>query len=161
MSAQPRIRRALPADAAVIAEVLRLAFLEFEPQYTPEAFAATTPDESLVRQRMDEGPAWVASCKEQVAGTASAVLEGQKGLYVRGVAVVPSLRGLGIAGLLMGHIESFARQQGCRRLFLTTTPFLTGAIRLYQRLGFVTNPSGAADLFGTPLLKMEKELDFS
>jgi putative acetyltransferase len=159
MRPSARIRRAVPADAADIASVLRQSFLEFEALYTPKGFAATTPDPEQVGSRMEEGPAWIALCEDRTAGTASAVPEGEKGLYVRGVAVVPSMRGRGIAEALMNEVESFARQNGCARMFLTTTPFLTSAIRVYERFGFTRVPNSAADLFGTPLIKMEKNLD--
>jgi GNAT superfamily N-acetyltransferase len=159
MRPSARIRRAVPADAADIASVLRQSFLEFEALYTPKGFAATTPDPEQVGSRMEEGPAWIALCEARIAGTASAVPEGEKGLYVRGVAVVPSMRGRGIAEALMNEVESFARQNGCARMFLTTTPFLTSAIRVYEHFGFTRVPNSAADLFGTPLIKMEKNLD--
>lgn len=159
MQPSARIRRAVPADAADIATVLRQSFLEFEALYTPKGFAATTPDQEQVGSRMEEGPAWIALCEDRTAGTASAVPKGEKGLYVRGVAVVPSMRGRGIAEALMNEVENFARQNGCARMFLTTTPFLTSAIRLYERFGFKRVPNGAADLFGTPLIKMQKTLD--
>lgn len=159
MRPSARIRRAVPADAADIATVLRQSFLEFEALYTPKGFAATTPDPEQVGSRMEEGPAWIALCEDRTAGTASAVPEGEKGLYVPGVAVVPSMRGRGIAEALMNEVESFARQNGCARMFLTTTPFLTSAIRLYERFGFTRVRNGAGDLFGTPLIKMEKNLD--
>ena len=159
MQLSARTRRALPADAADIADVLRQSFKEFEPLYTRQGFTATTPDRQQVGSRLQEGPAWIALCDERTAGTAAAVLKDEKGLYVRGVAVVPSMRGRGIAELLMNEVESFARQNGCARMFLTTTPFLTSAIRLYERFGFTRVPDGTADLFGTPLIKMEKNLD--
>ena len=84
------IRRAGAEDAAAIADVLRLAFAEFEPLYTPKAFAATTPDAPQVLQRIDEGPVWIASVADGIVGTASAVPEEMKALYVRGVAVAPN-----------------------------------------------------------------------
>ncbi len=158
VSLDARLRLASPADAAHIAEVLRESFLEFKELYTPQGFAATTPDAQEIRHRLDEGPAWVALCKDRIVGTTSAVLQGENSLYVRGVAVVPGARGLGIAESMMNQVESFARQHQCARLFLTTTPFLASAIRLYQRLGFMMIPDTKADLFGTPLLKMEKAL---
>jgi len=37
----PLIRRAIPPDASAVSELLRRAFHEFEPLYTPEAFVAT------------------------------------------------------------------------------------------------------------------------
>jgi ribosomal protein S18 acetylase RimI-like enzyme len=159
MQPSVRIRRAAPTDATDIADVLRQSFLEFEPLYTPKGFAATTPDQEQVGSRIEEGPACIALWEDRTAGTASAVLKGEKSLYVRGVAVVPSMRGLGIAEALMKEVESYARESGCARMFLTTTPFLTSAIRLYERFGFTRVPNGTADLFGTSLIKMEKNLD--
>jgi GNAT superfamily N-acetyltransferase len=156
MQSSTRIRRARPADAAAIAEVLKQAFAEFEAWYTPQGFAATTPDGHQIARRLEEGPGWVALCDEQIVGTASAILDSDQGLYVRGVAVTPSLRGKGLARLLMNEVEGFAKQNACSRMFLTTTPFLDSAIRLYERLGFIRD--GADDLFGTPLIRMEKRL---
>jgi len=155
MGCSLRIRRADITDSAAIADVLRRAFLEFESLYTPQGFAATTPDEFQIRPRIEEGPAWVALWQDEIAGTAAAVLQGEKGLYVRGVAVLPSARGCGIAEAMMQEVERFARNEGCSRMFLTTTPFLDSAIRLYERIGF--RCTGHADLFGTPLLKMAKD----
>lgn len=57
MQSDPRIRRAVPADAAEIASLLRQSFVEFESLYTPKGFAATTPNQEQVWRRMDEGPA--------------------------------------------------------------------------------------------------------
>ena len=155
---EARIRRATPADAADIAEVLRQSFVEFEPWYTPKGFAATTPDEHAVKRRMDEGPIWVALWGDSIVGTAAAVFNGEKGLHVRGIAVIPSARGRGLAESLLNELQTFARSSGYQRLSLTTTPFLSSAIRLYERFGFLRVPDGADDLFGTPLLTMAKDL---
>jgi len=48
------------------------------------------------------------------------------------------------------------RERGCKRLYLSTTPFLHSAIRLYERCGFRRTDEGPHDLFGTPLFTMEK-----
>jgi len=153
------IRRADPPDASEVAAVLRQSFLEYQDQYTPEGFAATTPDEQQVRSRMAEGSAWVALLSNAIVGTASAVKKDDDVLYVRGMAVLPSARGRGIGELLLREIEAFALRNNCTRLFLTTTPFLTGAIRLYERFGFQRTPDGPNDLFGTPLFSMAKALN--
>lgn len=153
-----RIRQAVGADAPAIAEVLHQSFVEFEALYTAAGFAATVLDAQQVSQRIDEGPVWVALWNDQIAGTASAVRQTEDSLYVRGIAVVPSARGRGLAESLLREVEDFARSSRCRRLFLTTTPFLSGAIRLYERFGFTLVPDGTADLFGTPLLTMTKPI---
>src|SRR5882672_6169760 len=64
-AASVRIRRAELQDASDIASVLRQSFLEYEDQYTPEGFAATTPGEQQVRSRMEEGPVWIALLSKQ------------------------------------------------------------------------------------------------
>jgi GNAT superfamily N-acetyltransferase len=153
------IRRADAQDASEVAGVLRQSFLEYQDQYTPEGFAATTPGEQQVRSRMAEGPAWVALLSNAIVGTASVVEKGEGGLCVRGMAVLPSARGRGVGELLLREIEAFALRNSCTRLLLSTTPFLAGAIRLYERFGFKRTPGGPNDLFGTPLFSMAKALN--
>ena len=43
-------------------------------------------------------------------------------------------------------------------MFLSTTPFLESAIRLYEKFGFQRTSDGPLDLFGTPLFTMQKSL---
>jgi GNAT superfamily N-acetyltransferase len=153
------IRRAEPQDAAEVARVLRQSFLEYQDEYTPEGFAATTPDEQQVRVRMGQGPTWVALLNDAIVGTASVVEKGKGGLYVRGMAVLPLARGRGVGELLLREIEAFALRNNCIRLLLSTTPFLTCAIRLYERFGFQRTPDGPNELFGTPLFSMARALN--
>jgi len=129
----------------------------FKPVYTPGAFAATTPSAEAIAARFGEGPLWVAELNGAIVGTASAVAAGA-GLYVRSVAVTPAARGQGVGQALMAAVEAYAVAQGCERMFLSTTPVLTGAIRLYERLGFARSDEGPGDLHGTPLFTMVKKL---
>ncbi len=117
----------------------------------------TVAGEQSVLARMREGPTLVALYEGRPAGTASVVLR-DTGVYIRGLAVLPQDRGLGIGHLLLNEIESFAMARKARRLFLSTTPFLTNAISLYQKFGFRRTKDGPPDLFGTPLFTMEKAL---
>jgi GNAT superfamily N-acetyltransferase len=75
------------------------------------------------------------------------------------MAVLPAARGQRIGALLLSHIEEFAAANAHKRLFLSTTPFLTQAIRLYERFGFRRSDEGPHDLFGTLLFTMTKTLD--
>jgi len=72
--------------------------------------------------------------------------------------VVPAGRGQTIGATLLDTIETYARAERCKRLTLCTTPFLTAAIRLYERFGFRFVAEGPGDLFGTALLNMAKPL---
>jgi N-acetylglutamate synthase-like GNAT family acetyltransferase len=134
------------------------AFLEYESLYTPAGFAATTPDAEQIQRRLTEGPIWIALREGVIVGTVSAVIRGDS-LYVRGMAVLPAARGHGAGEILMNQIEQLAIANNCRRLYLSTTPFLNRAISLYERLGFHRTDEGPHDLGGTPLLTMERMLE--
>jgi putative acetyltransferase len=149
------IRPATPADAAAIASVLADAFTEFQDLYTPEGYRATTPASHEVEQRLADGPIWVAECGGQVAGTVSAVVK-PDGVHVRGMAVGRSARGIGIGRLLLNQVHEFAAEQERSHLYLSTTPFLSSAIQLYQRAGFIPTSAPPYELHGTPLFTMEK-----
>jgi N-acetylglutamate synthase-like GNAT family acetyltransferase len=150
------VREAVRADASAISALLREAFNEFEALYTPEALASTVPPESGILARMEEGPVWVAERGQSLVGTVAA-LRAPDCILVRGMAVHPSARGLGIGHALLERTERFAREVAVQRLSLYTTPFLKQAIRLYQAAGFQF--TGEADSpHGTELLRMVKEL---
>ena len=149
------VRRAGNADAAAIALLLREAFADFEPAYTSAGFAATTPGPTVIERRLAEGPVWVAELEDRIIGTISAVA-GAEGVYVRGMAIAPSARRRGVGRMLLEAAEHFAQAGGAMRIYLSTTPFLSAAIRLYEVAGFVRSSAPPHDLFGTPLFTMEK-----
>ena len=153
-----QIRLALREDIEAIEAVLRASFAEFEPLYTPAAFQATTPTVEQIRARWHEGPVWVAVQTNAILGTVAAVSKAT-GLYVRSMAVQPASRGQRIARGLLQEIERFALEHDHKRLFLSTTPFLYDAIRLYEQYGFQRTDDGPRDLFGTPLFTMAKALN--
>ena len=152
-----QVRLALADDADDVAEVLRKAFEPHRPKYTSAAFAATTPAPDVVRERLLEGPVWVAARAGAILGTVSVVARGSA-LYLRSMAVVPTARGLGIGHALLRKAEAHARSNGHASLVLSTTPFLDDAIRLYERAGFKRTGEGPHDLCGTPLVTMRKAL---
>jgi putative acetyltransferase len=152
-----RIREASKGDCEDVATLLRHAFASYEPLYTAGGFAATTPDATGVAARLHDGPVWLAIHDGAIVGTAGAVCQSGQ-CYVRGVAVLPKWRGCGIASSLMATVEHFALQNKACRMFLTTTPFLEDAIRLYARLGFERSERSPLDLYGTPLIGMTKSL---
>lgn len=101
------------------------------------------------------GPVWIAIQGSTVVGTVSGFLDGD-GFYIRSMAVLPAGRGHGVGRRLMEHAQAFATTHGCGRIYLSTTPFLSQAIRLYESFGF--RQCGTANLHGTPLLTLEKAL---
>lgn len=151
------MRLAEAEDAEAIASVLLRAFQEFEFRYTPGGFSATTPKSPQILIRLQEGPVWVALVENSVAATVSVVHIGAS-LYVRGMAVLPAARGRGLGYVMLKRAQDFAIEHHCERMFLSTTPFLDRAIRLYEDFGFRRSDEGPQDLFGTLLFTMEKIL---
>lgn len=150
------VRRARPSEAQAIHELLLAAFASFRPLYTPGCFDATTLDAARVAKRMTEGPVFVAEIDGRLVGTVGVKLDA-RGAYVRGMGVHPDARGKGVGRALLEATEAWGREQGASCLWLSTTPFLTGSIALYESFGF--RPAvGPADLFGTPLRSFEKSL---
>jgi N-acetylglutamate synthase-like GNAT family acetyltransferase len=156
-SSAPRIRRAIPSDASAVSALLRRAFQEFEPLYTPEAFVATVQPESGILKRSEEGPLWVAENDDGVIGTVAAVCSADS-VMVRGMAVDPRARGQQIGRALLRITEDFACEQGYERMSLYTTAFLLRAIRLYQCSGFEFTGEKTTP-HGTELLRMVRVLD--
>lgn len=97
----------------------------------------------------------MGSSGDEVLGTVSAVSR-PAGTYVRSMAVRPAAQGAGLGSRLLLAAFDFAAASLSPMLTLTSTPFLTGAIRLYERHGF--RRAGSADLHGTPLIPMMRPL---
>jgi GNAT superfamily N-acetyltransferase len=152
-----KIRLAASSDASAVANLIFQSFLEYKSSYTDEAFAATCPSSIEVENRMSEGPIWIAIEDETVVGTVSGVPVGSA-LLVRSLAVLPSERGQGTGELLLDQVENYAYENGYMRLVLSTTPFLTHAIRLYEQCGFQRSSEGPNHRFGTPIFTMVKDL---
>jgi GNAT superfamily N-acetyltransferase len=154
-----QIRIASPDESEKIALLLHEAFAEFESLYTPEAFAATTPNSEKIRERFDEGTIWVVLKDEKIVGTIFVVEEGER-LYIRSMAVLPSAQGWGVGRKLLETVEKFGIEKGFKSLFLYTTPYSSSAIWLYEQNGFERGKDSSADeFFGTPGFAMEKKLN--
>ena len=154
---QISIRLATNAELYQVSVLLHDSFIEYRSLYTEEAFLATTPDADQLAIRREEGPLWIAELGGAIVGTVSVVSRGED-LYIRGMGVLPTARGNGWGDLLLQQVEDFGSGQKCKRLVLSTTPFLFRAIRLYERFGFHRTDEGPHDLFGTLLFTMVKDL---
>ncbi len=160
MESLVEIRLASTEDSEAISAVLQNAFATFQFVYTPEAFAFTTPAAEVIRKRFDEkGAIWVAVKGKEIVGTVSVIPVNGR-LYIRSMAVSPTTQGGGIGHKLLQTIDSYAFENGFKKIFLYTTDFLAEAIRLYERNGFEKiRDCGPEDFFGTPGLEMEKKLN--
>lgn len=82
--------------------------------------------------RWDAGPRWAEG-----ASPGDAVM--------RMLAVAPAARRGGIGRALTLECLRRARESGCRRLLLNTTPAMVAAQRLYEDLGFHRDPAGDSE----------------
>ncbi|MFN2439816.1 MAG: GNAT family N-acetyltransferase [Chitinophagaceae bacterium] len=151
------IRNAEKDDAVKIAELLDLSFLNYKHLYTIKGYQATTPGPETILKRIGEGMCWVYESKSDIAGTLSSKLT-SKGLYLYGMAVHPGYRNQKIGWSLLKEAELFAIKKDIGNMYLSTTPFLYKAIKLYEQFGFLKTQEPPFDLYGTPLFTMEKTL---
>ena len=153
------VRRAEPREAKAVAALILEAFSPFRDDYTPDAFAYTTPPVEIVRGRFSEGPILSAFKNGEMVGTVSGLPEPDR-FYIRSMAVKPNAQRLGIGQRLLEALEGLAREAGYKKLYLYTTFVLPGARRLYERNGFYvlreTTPEEWCSMGG---LEMEKLLD--
>jgi len=150
-----KIRRAQLSDAAAVVSLLHEAFAGYRPLYTEKGFAATTPLQNEIEERIHKKAVWLVLSDERIVGTVSIFPRGDE-LFVRSMAVSPSAQRGGIGKILMEHVKEMAFSSGCSSITLNTTTFLLPAIRLYERFGF--KREGIGDLHGTALIKMTKDL---
>ena len=156
---QLEIRLAGPGDSELVADLIHEAFAPFESGYTPGAFEYTTPNADAIRQRLDEGPIWIAEADGEAVGTVSGMPDAGR-FYIRSMAIKPSVQRGGIGQRLLDALERYARENEFEKLYLYTTFVLPGAKRLYEKNGFYvvreTAPEEWHDMGG---LEMEKDLN--
>jgi ribosomal protein S18 acetylase RimI-like enzyme len=132
--------RALTADDWPLWRQVRLAALA----EAPDAFKARLEDwhrggEQRWRSRLEASDTYnvVALLDGQPVGMASGV-RGEHGVSeLRSVWVSPQARGRGVGDLLIGAVETWARELGATALKLAVIPGNERAITLYERSGFV------------------------
>jgi GNAT superfamily N-acetyltransferase len=156
-----KIRIADNHDAGGILACLAAAFEPYRTSYTPEAFLDTVLTPATIARRFSEMAVFVAiGDVDGVLGTiACSPVDSGEG-HLRGMAVLPSLQGTGVAAQLLGRAESYFQEKNCTRISLDTTAPLQRAIRFYERAGY--RPSGRVqDFFGMPLFEYVKPLSSS
>lgn len=132
--------RALTADDWPLWRQVRLAALA----EAPDAFKARLEDwhrggEQRWRSRLEASGTYnvVALLDGQPVGMASGI-RGDDGVSeLRSVWVSPRARGRGVGDLLIGAVETWARELGATALKLAVIPGNERAIALYERSGFV------------------------
>ena len=152
------IRKAKSEDSPGILACLREALEEFRERYTPEAFLDTVLTPKALERRLETMSVFVAvnSC-EQVVGTIAASVASLEEGHLRGMAVLPAMRGTGIAAQLLQQAEAELGQFGCVRVTLDTTEPLLRAMRFYEKHGY-RRSGKTKDFLGMLLIEYQKTL---
>ena len=152
------IRKAKEEDAPGILACLREAFEEFRSQYTPEAFLDTVLTAESLLGRLEKMSVFVAvNSGDQIVGTIACNVLGSGEGRLRGMAVLPSARGSGVAAQLLSQAETELRLYGCARVMLDTTEPLLRAMHFYEKSGY-RRSRRISNFFGMPLIEYQKTL---
>ena len=154
-----KVREALEADVPAVLACLKEAFEPYRKKYSAEAFLDTVLTAQTLKHRMRRMAVFVAvlEADDSIIGTVACNLVSPEEGHLRGMAVLASYQGAGIAQRLLERAEAELRARKCVRITLDTTEPLQRAIRFYERNGY--QPSGrVTDFFGMPLFEYVKTL---
>jgi GNAT superfamily N-acetyltransferase len=140
------------------------AFGRLNRAWIERLFAIEPADEEVLRDPVGQviapgGQIFFARLDGEIVGTAAAVVHTAGTLELAKMAVDPACQGRGIGFQLGQAVIDYARATGARELMLLTNSRLAGAIRLYERLGFLQRPLppgtgyARADVYMTMLLQ--------
>ena len=152
-----KIRPANEEDLSGILKCLAEAFEPYRRQYTAEGFADTVLDQDSLKARMKAMQVLVAVANRKVIGTISgAKRDGGVG-HLRGMAILPSFKGTGLAARLLDTIEIHLTKSGCTRVTLNTTEPLLAAMKFYEKHGYCRS-GRVSDFFGMRLIEYAKQI---
>ena len=155
------VRGAVPADHAAIRAVVIAAYGQYADLIPPDIFSAYLADLLDTEAHASHGPLFVAEADERVCGYGAFYPDASdQGVgwppgwaSGRALAVHPAARGHGVARALVATGERLAQDGGSPVLAFHTHSYMTGAIALYERLGYRRVPEFDFDVaahFGRP-----------
>jgi GNAT superfamily N-acetyltransferase len=153
------IRRATTADAQGILACLEAAFSPYRDAYKSGAYEDTVLSPATIHERLDTATVYEATTASgEVVGTIGYILIDKEESHIRGMAVLPSWQGKGVAVELLRRVErglrptyvADLRSLNRTRMTLGTTKVLEQAERFYERHGF-RRYGEVGDFFGMEL----------
>jgi ribosomal protein S18 acetylase RimI-like enzyme len=150
----PFVRDAAPADHPAIRDVVTAAYRQYADLIAPDVFDHYLADLLDLGRHARHGRLLVAEAAARVRGFVAfypdASVQGF-GLPAgwasgRALAVHPAARGYGVARALLATAERLARESGAPVFAFHTASFMTGAIALYERLGYHRAPEFDFDM---------------
>jgi ribosomal protein S18 acetylase RimI-like enzyme len=125
------IRRAVPADAEAVAQLVRAAY----EHYVPRIGRSPVPMTLDYARVVAAGDTWAAEQGSRLVGVL--VLEQvEDHLVVENLAVLPEAQGTGIGSRLLRYAEDEALARGLREVRLYTHELMTENRAYYPRRGY-------------------------
>jgi ribosomal protein S18 acetylase RimI-like enzyme len=138
------IRLARDDELDDVAALIVEAYADYAARMSPDAWAAFAQVIGHVRGRALEAETVVAERDGELVGSVTIYRHPhgvQEDTYgIRMLSVRSSARGSGIGRALMEHCISLAREEGIRRIVLTTTQEMDVARDMYDKIGFHRAP---------------------
>ena len=144
----PFVRDAAPADYPAIRDVVIGAYRQYAGLIARDIFSPCPADLLDLETHARHGRLLVVEADGRMCGSVAfypdAAVQGfglPSGWATgRALAVDPAASGHGVAGALLATCEPLAQQAGAPVFAFHTASFMTGAIALYERLGFCRAP---------------------
>lgn len=145
------LRRATPADAALVRALTRGAYAKWVPIMGREPRPMTADYEHAVREHLID--------IMEDAGEAVALVEmipHPDHLLIENVAVHPDRHGQGLGSRLLAHAENVARALGRAEMRLYTNALMAPNIALYARRGYHEDRREESATLGTNVYMSKK-----
>jgi GNAT superfamily N-acetyltransferase len=151
-TAVPFVRAAVPADYPAIREVVTAAYRQYADLIPPDIFSPYLAGLLDLDMHASRGRMFIVEADERVCAFGAFYPDGSAQGYPpgcasgRALAVHPDARGNGAARALLAVGEYLALRAGSPVLAFHTHSYMTGAIALYERLGYRRAPDFDLDL---------------
>lgn len=136
----PTVREVKPEDEPEVAEVERLATASLREVYRPTDLALKRRAAIVSKLRC-----LVALLDGRIVGVVQFHID-EDHLFFLGLGVHPRFQRRGVAGALVGQLETIGRDCGCAAVILHTVR-QTGNVSVFQRLGFLVESEEPTTLF--------------
>ena len=119
----------------------QMLIAELESHLAPD-YPKTSRHGYSVEKLIQQGVAFFVTRQDDVpAGCGGVQFFGSEYGEIKRMFVRPQYRGLGLARLMLNHLEAYASEHGIPVLRLETGNHQKDAIRLYEKAGFQSIPS--------------------
>lgn len=161
MSDTITVRVATPADAPRLAAIIAAAFEQYRGKLMPESGAFRETPQGIAAELAKGAGAFLAERNGRALGCVM-TKPVEDDLYFGRLAVLPEVRGLGIARRLVAAVEHAALQQGRAGVRLGVRVVLTENQRLFASLGYRETGREAHPGFDHPTsINMRKPMESS